>query len=89
MAAHDNRGRLSVDPTGNWRLYTNTIPAGAQAVGVVSRGAESGALLRMPTGCYVQANAGALRSLPQAKVLAAIADATPRHAYGHAPDAGV
>lgn len=25
---HDNRGRLTVNTDGNWRLYTNTLPNG-------------------------------------------------------------
>lgn len=75
MAAQDNRGRLSVDLTGNWRLYSYTIPAGSRALGVVSRDgsvSERGALVFTAAGVYVQCNAGVLRSLPQASVAAAL-----------------
>ena len=36
---HQNRGRLTVDTNGNWRLYSNTIPSGAQAIATVTQGA--------------------------------------------------
>jgi len=74
MIAHTNRGRLTVDSNGNWRLYTNTIPANGRAIGTVTRGiGDTGALVLIETtGIYVQVNAGALRSLPQGKVLAAL-----------------
>jgi hypothetical protein len=77
MSGHLNRGRLTVDPDGNWRLYTNTIPAGSTALGTVSREAgDTGALVRIEaTGLYVQVNAGALRSLDGRKVAAAMGTA--------------
>lgn len=72
---HPNRGRLTVDINGNWRLYTNIIPAHSRAVGTVTRnGYDTGALVLIEaTGIYAQVNAGVLRALPQAKVKAAIA----------------
>ena len=61
---HANRGRLAVDLGGNWRIYTNTLPAGATSIGTVTRnGFETGALVRIEsTGLYVQVNAGAVRA---------------------------
>ncbi len=76
MSGHQNRGRLTVDLGGKWRLYTNTMPANSRALGTVTReGYDTGALVLIEeTGLYVQANAGAIRSLPQAKVAAALAE---------------
>ena len=73
---HNNRGRLAVAIGGNWRLYTNTIPAGSRALGTVAReGYDTGALVLIEaTSLYVQVNAGAVRSLPQSKVVAALAE---------------
>lgn len=74
---HDNRGRLTVDPNGNWRLYSNTLPAGAEALGTVTRGVgDTGALIRhTTTGLYAQLNAGATRALDGRKVAAALGTA--------------
>lgn len=71
---HNNRGRLVVDTNGNWRLYTNTIPANSTALGTVTRDeGDTGALVRIEvTGVYVQVNAGAIRSLDGRKVAAAL-----------------
>lgn len=77
MIAHTNRGRLSVDVGGKWRLYTNTIPAGAEAIGVVSRGelGDMGALVKLANGNYVQINAGVIRRLDGRKIAAALGGA--------------
>jgi len=74
---HNNRGRIDVDLDGKWRLYTNTLPDNSRALGTITRGGyDTGALVLIEaTGLYVQVNAGAIRSLPQSKVAAAIADA--------------
>lgn len=70
---HANRGRLTVNADGNWRLYATTIPAGADVLGTVTQGAETGALIRCRgSGLYAQINAGAVRSLDQRKVSAAM-----------------
>ncbi len=71
---HENRGRITIDAAGNWRLYTNTVPAGATPLGTVTReGADTGALVRYEaTGLYAQVNAGAVRSLDGRKVAAAL-----------------
>ena len=72
---HSNRGRLTVQIDGSWRLYTTTIPKGGRALGTVTRdGLDTGALVQIEaTGIYVQVNVGAIRSLDQRKVSAALA----------------
>ena len=71
---HSNRGRLTVDANGNWRLYTNAIPANSTPLGTVTRDiGDTGALVRMDkTGVYVQVNAGTIRSLDGRKVAASL-----------------
>lgn len=73
---HNNRGRLTVSLGGNWRLYTNTLPANSRALGTVTReGYDTGALVLIEApGLYVQVNAEAIRNLPQSKVMAALAE---------------
>lgn len=76
MAPHANRGRLAVDLSGKWRLYSNTIPQGSQVLGTVTRDAgDTGALVITAAGLYAQVNAGVVRALPQSKVAAAVAQA--------------
>lgn len=74
---HTNRCRLTVDANGNWRLYTNTIPANSTPIGTVTRDeSDTGALVRVETtGAYVQVNAGSMRSLDGRKVAAALGTA--------------
>lgn len=71
---HDNRSRLTVNPDGNWRLYTPRALDNATALGTVTRGeADTGALFYLEqTGAYVQVNAGAVRTLDGRKVRAAL-----------------
>jgi hypothetical protein len=73
---HNNRGRLTVDSNGNWRLYSHALQ-GFDALGTIRRGDfDVGALMRnQATGIYVQANAGAIRSLDQRKIKVALGDA--------------
>ncbi len=76
MSPSDNRARLVIDRQGPWALYwgNRPLPVGATAHGVVQRGdADTGALIRTAAGLYVQGNAGAIRTLDQRKVLAALA----------------
>ena len=77
MIAYTNRGRLAVEVGGKWRLYTNTIPEGAEAIGVVSRDELGGigALVKLSSGNYVQINAGVLRNLDGREVAAALGTA--------------
>lgn len=72
--SHDNRGRITIDPDGAWRLYATTLPPGAEALGTVTRGAgDTGALIHYArTGLYAQLNASAIRTLDQRKVRAAL-----------------
>lgn len=72
---HSNRGRLTVQIDGPWRLYTMTLPKGGRALGTVTRdGLDTGALVLIEaTGLYVQVNVGVIRSLDQRKVKAALA----------------
>ena len=74
---HTNRGRLTVDTNGNWRLYTNTLPTNSTPLGTVTRDEfDTGALVRIDsTGLYVQVNAGAMRSLDGRRVAAALGTA--------------
>lgn len=70
---HNQRGRLTVDLGGNWRWYANIIPAGSQCLGTVTAASgETGALIFTASGIYARLNAGALVSLPQAKVQSAV-----------------
>lgn len=73
---HEKRSRLTVDPDGAWRLYTETLPAGAEALGTVTReDGDAGALVRFgATGVYAQVNAGVTRSLDGRKVAAALGE---------------
>ena len=53
------------------------LPAGAEFLGTVTRDEiDTGALIRMATGIFVQGNAGAIRSLPQSEVAASLAAAS-------------
>lgn len=73
---HNQRGRLTVDLGGNWRWYANIIPAGSECLGTVTtQHGETGALIFTASGIYARLNAGALVSLPQLKVQAAVAAA--------------
>lgn len=59
-----------------WWVYTATIPRGSRALGIVTRdGYDTGALVQMPSGIYVQVSAGVVRSLPQEEVAAAVSAA--------------
>ncbi len=69
---------MKINLNGKWRLYSRRIPAHSRAIGTVTRdGCDTGALVLMATGLYVQANAGVIRSLPQALVAAALASTNP------------
>jgi len=70
-----NRDRIIVTPGGPWRLYQHAAPSGWTMLGTVQRGMDIGALARSPIGQYAQINAGAVRSLDQRKVQAALAQA--------------
>jgi fructose-1,6-bisphosphatase/inositol monophosphatase family enzyme len=66
---------LKVSKNGNWRLYwgNGPLPASAVSFGLVQRDTlETGALIQLSTGIYVQGNAGATRTLDQREVKAAL-----------------
>lgn len=69
-----NRDRLTVNPSGAWRLYwgNGPIPTGAEAAGTIKSTDDAGALIRLASGAYVQGNAGAIKQLPQHKIMAAL-----------------
>lgn len=71
---HENRSRITVDTAGNWKLYSNTLPTGAEAIGTVTRGSgDTGALIRyIASGQYAQLNAGTIHTLDGRKVAAAL-----------------
>ena len=71
---NNNRNRLTIELGDKWRLYTKTLPEGSEPLGVVSHAGETGALVKMATGKYVQINAGVMRSLDGRKVNAALGD---------------
>jgi len=67
------RNRIEIDQPGNPRLYQPANLPGYEALGVVTQGGYTGALLRQKrTGVFVMANAGATRALDQTKVKAAL-----------------
>jgi hypothetical protein len=75
MTSTDNRSRLTIDQRGAWKLYAGAgwPPAGWTMHGTVTRGiGDTGALALSPAGVYCQVNAGAVRSLEQRKVVAAL-----------------
>lgn len=75
MPHTDKRSRLHVDRAGNWKLYAGAgwPLRGWQMLGTVKRGSgELGALGLSPAGVYCQINAGAVRSLSQKKIIAAL-----------------
>lgn len=65
---------IKVNTAGNWRLYTNTVPDTMTVLGTVTRNEiETGALCQVrSTGAYVSLQAGAIRTLPQREVRAAL-----------------
>lgn len=73
--SRQHRGRVTVDPAGKAGLYQHQEMPGWTVVGVVKTATGTGALVRNNrSGIYCQANGGALRSLPQKKILAALAN---------------
>lgn len=47
------------------------LPAGAELIGTVTHDHQTGALIRLSTGIYVQGNAGGIRALDQHAITAA------------------
>jgi len=76
---------LKVTKSGNWQLYWGytPLPAQAEALGTIQRETlETGALIRLSTGIYVQGNAGAIRTLDQRAAKEAIERSTAAAALG-------
>lgn len=71
---HTNEGDkmknlYNIEMNGNWHLYQAFPLHGWEIIGTVQRCGDIGALVKnLRTGLYAQANAGAIRSLDQAKV---------------------
>jgi len=56
------------------------LPYGADLIGTVNRQpGETGALIRLRTGRYIQGNAGSIRTLDRRKVLAALEEIRHEH----------
>ena len=73
MSNTNNRSRVEVIEPGQPRLYQPHNLPGWEAIAEVRRGSERGALVRQRnTGEYSMARAGALSSLDQRKVKAAL-----------------
>ena len=67
---------ITYSKNGKWTLYWGDmpLPAGGEALGTVTRdGYDTGALIRLASGQYVQGNAGAIRPLDSSAVDSAIA----------------
>ena len=76
---------LTVTKTGNWQLYWGVmpLPKGAEALGLVKReNLETGALIHLPNGNYVQGNAGGIRTLNKSEVEEALARSNAAAALG-------
>ncbi len=68
-----NRARLTINAAGPWRLYQHVPLPGWDYLGTVQRGHDIGALARnQTTGILVMMRAGAVSSLDQRKVQAAL-----------------
>lgn len=61
--------RVSVDPAGDWRACTDTLPRGCKVLGTVSIGADTGALVRLAdSGNLVMVRNGEIAMLNQRQV---------------------
>lgn len=72
---HENRGRVTINPDGDWTLFTSraSIPADSEVLGVVKRSnGDCGALVRIANGGYVQINDGVMIALDGRKVASAL-----------------
>lgn len=76
---------LTITKNGNWKLYWGAmpLPEGSEALGVVNREpGDTGALIRLASGPYVQGNAGSIRTLPQHEITDALAVSNAAAALG-------
>jgi hypothetical protein len=77
---------ITYSKNGKWKLYWGDmpIPAGSEALGTVTRdGYDTGALIRLASGQYVQGNAGSMRPLDPSAVDAAIAASSAAAVLGY------
>jgi hypothetical protein len=77
---------LTIKKSNNWKLYWGVmpLPAGAEALGIVTRETGTGALIRLANGNYVQGNAGGIRNLPKREVEQALQVSNAAAALGRA-----
>jgi hypothetical protein len=62
---------LTINREGKWALYWGAmpLPSGSEPLGTVTRNeTDTGALIKLRSGEYVQGNGGAIRRLPQREV---------------------
>ena len=60
--------KLTVSKSKNWRIYWGVMPLpnGAEILGLVKHETgETGALIQLANGNYIQGNAGVIKTLPQ------------------------
>lgn len=61
--------RVAVDPAGDWRACTDTLPKGCKVLGTVSIGQNAGALVQLAdSGNLVMVRAGDIGMLNQRQV---------------------
>lgn len=78
---------LKITTSGKWQVYWGytSLPAGSEAIGTVQRETlETGALIRLATGIYVQGNANVIRTLDQSEVKTALDRSAAAGALGSA-----
>jgi hypothetical protein len=62
--------KITIKKSKNWKFYWGVmpLPKGATNHGLVTRNGQTGALICLESGLYVQGNAGGIRNLPQQEV---------------------
>lgn len=61
--------RVTVDPSGDWRGCTDTLPKGCTVLGIISIGQNTGALVQLAdSGNLVMVRAGVIGMLNQRQV---------------------
>lgn len=65
------KSTLKIDTAGDWKLYATILPAGSEAVGVVTvDGYSTGALVRLANGRYAQVNSNTVKMIDGRSVAA-------------------
>lgn len=76
---HQGKRRLQVNPGGDWQQHTDALPAGCRALGTVTLGPETGALIfNETTQEYALLNDRGRLLLNLRKVQAALRNARPK-----------